>query len=222
MAPVEAATLVLKAAYLVAALVRLYSSRQICLHLHGANGGIESRTTVESEPSEPNEDGTKEDQSGVVRLAVRWLTSTLALAQNKGVGQTCPAGSDVNGSTSGEVKGREVEKPSIGVPSPASDRAVDYGSPAEGKHQARQNASTFKRATDDDLNCASAEEQLVQTEDNLGNIGITRRRSCRDVLQTKVCHVTDEGRGSPRVNQRVSPEQALECGDSNYHDRLKE
>lgn len=144
MAPVEAATLVLKAAYLVAALVRLYSSRQICLHLHGANGGIESRTTVESEPSEPDEDGTKEDQSGVVRLAVRWLTSTLALAQNKGVGQTCPAGSDVNGSTSGEVKGREVEKPSIGVPSPASDRAVDYGSPAEGKHQARQNASTFE------------------------------------------------------------------------------
>lgn len=161
MAPVEAATLVLKAAYLVAALVRLYSSRQICLYLHGANGGVESRTTVESKPSKPDEDGTKEDQSSVVRLTVRRLAGILALAQDEGVGQTCPSGSDVNGSTSCKVKRGEVEEPAIGVPSPASDRAVDYGSPAEGKHQARQDASTFKGATDDDLNRASAEEQLV-------------------------------------------------------------
>ena len=44
------------------------NSRQCCLH--GTNGGIEGGTTVESEPTEPDEDRTKENESGVVGFAV--------------------------------------------------------------------------------------------------------------------------------------------------------
>jgi len=113
------------------------------LYLHCTNGGVESRTSVEAEPAEPDEDRSKENQGSVVRLAVRWLTSTLALAEHEGVGQTCPARSNVNRSASSVVERRQVEKPSIGIPSPAGDRTVDNGGPEESEDQARQDASTL-------------------------------------------------------------------------------
>ena len=111
-----------------------------------------------------------------MRLAVRCLASTLALAEYKGVGQTCPARSNVNRSTSGVVKRRQIEEPSVGVPGPAGDRAVHDSGPEEGKDQTRQDASTFERTTNHDLHCACAEEQLVETEHDFGNVGITGRR----------------------------------------------
>jgi len=88
---------------------------------------------------------------------VVWLANTLALAEHKGICQTCPAGSDVDGSTTGIVKLRQIEKPSVGVPSPRGDRAIDNGSPAEGKDQTGKDAATLERTSDQDLDGAGAE-----------------------------------------------------------------
>ena len=134
----------------------MYGFGKLCLHC--ANGSIEGGATVESKPTKPNEDSTEEHQGSVVWLAVRWLASTLALAQHKSVGQACPTRGNVNGSTSSIVKGRKVEEPSIGVPGPASDRAVHDSCPEEGKDQARKNTTTFEGAANHNLHCACTEE----------------------------------------------------------------
>jgi len=156
-----------------------------------------------------------------VRLAVRWLASTLALTQHEGISQTCPAGSNVNRSASCVVERREVEEPSISVPCPAGNWTIDNGGPEEGEDQARKNAATLEGATDHDLHCACAEEQLVKTEDDFGDVGVTGGRCHRDVLHAEVGHITDEGRGGPGIGQSVSPEHPLECRHCDYHNRLE-
>ena len=108
---------------------------RVDVDLHCADSRVKSRATVESEPAEPDQNGSKEDESRVVRLAVRRVTSSLALAQNKRICQACPTGCDVNGSTTSIVKRRQVKEPSVGVPGPGCDRAVDDRGPAEGKDQ---------------------------------------------------------------------------------------
>lgn len=165
--------------------------------LHCADSGVESRATVESEPAKPDQDGSKVDESGVVRFTVVWLANTLALAKHEGICQTCPAGSNVDGSTASIVKLRQVEKPSVRVPGPGGNRAVDDGSPAEGKDQTGQDATALKRTSDQDLDGDSAEEQLVKAEDDLGDVCVARRWRCRDIPETEVGHVADEGRGRP-------------------------
>ena len=157
----------------------------------------ESAAAVESEPAEPDQNGTEVDESGVVRFAVVWLTNTLALAKHEGICQTCPAGSNVDGSTASIVKLRQVEKPSVRVPGPGGNWAVDDGSPAEGKDQTGQDATALKRTSDQDLDGDSAEEQLVKAEDDLGDVCVARRWRCRDIPETEVGHVADEGRGRP-------------------------
>ena len=198
----------------------MYSCGKLCLHC--TNGGVEGRATVESEPTKPNEDSTEEYQGSVVWLAVRWLASTLALAQHKSVGQACPTRGNVNGSTSSIVKGRKVEEPSVGIPCPAGNWTINDGGPEEGEDQARKNAATLEGATDHDLHCACAEKQLVETEDDFGDVGVTRRWCYHDVPHTKVGHVTDESRGSPGVGQSVSPEHPLKCCHCYNHNRLEE
>lgn len=198
MAPVEAATLVLKAAYLFDHVSYNWECvDEQSYYLHCADGCIESRAPVESKPTEPDQDGAKEDQSSVVGLAVRLLALALTLSQYEGVCQTSPARGDMHRSASGEVKRRQVEEPSVCIPCPASNRAVDYSRPTESKYQAWQDATTFEGTTDHDLDGAGAEKQLVQAEDDFRNVGIAGRGRRRDVLQTEVGEVADEGRSCP-------------------------
>ena len=113
--------------------------------------------------------------------------------------------------TYSEVKAREVEQPTIGVPSPACDRTVNDCCPAESEDHRWHDASALERSTDDQLHCAGAEEHLIQAEDNLGEEGRARRGSRHDILQTEVVQVTDEGTGSTGVRERVAPEHPLEA-----------
>ena len=71
-----------------------------------------------------------------------------------------------NSDTHGKVKTGQVEKPSIGVPSPARNRAIYDGRPAEGEDHGRHDATTFERSTNDELHGDCAEEHLVEAEDN--------------------------------------------------------
>jgi hypothetical protein len=67
---------------------------------HRAHGAVECGTTIEAEPSEPDEDCADEDESGVVRFAVDLVAFVETLAK---------AGCDVDGTASCEVEGGEVE-----------------------------------------------------------------------------------------------------------------
>ena len=103
----------------------------------------------------------------------------------------------MNGSAASVVKRRQVEEPSVRVPSPGGNRAVDDRGPAEGKDQTGQDAATFEGASDQDLDGTGAEQQLVEAEDDLWDVGVAGRGCRRDVLQAEVGHVADERRSSP-------------------------
>lgn len=82
---------------------------------HGAHGTVERRAAVEAEPSKPDEHGSNEDECGVVGFSVDLVALVETLAEDKGVGERRPSGCDVDGTTSGEVKGRKVEQPTVSV-----------------------------------------------------------------------------------------------------------
>lgn len=133
------------------------------------------------------------------------------LAKNEGVCESSPTRSDMDRTTTSEIKRGEIVEPAVGIPCPASDGAVDDGAPEEGENKRRYNTATLERSTDHDLDGASGEEQLVQTEDDFRDVDRARRRSCDDVLHAKVGQITNEGIGSARVGKRVAPEHPLEC-----------
>ena len=74
----------------------------------------------------------------------------------------------MNGTSTSKVKRRQIEQPTIGVPSPASDGAVYDSRPAEGKDERRQDTSTFEASTCDEHHSTSTEQHLVETEDYFG------------------------------------------------------
>ena len=76
---------------------------------HGADGSIERTAAVEAEPPEPDEDGTDEDQGGVMGFSVDLVTLVQALAKDHGVSKGGPAGCDVDGTTTSKVERGEVE-----------------------------------------------------------------------------------------------------------------
>jgi hypothetical protein len=117
----------------------------------------------------------------------------------------------VNGASTSKVERREVVQPTVGVPGPASNRAVDNGCPAESKDHGWQDASTLEAATDDEYNRANAEEHLIETEDYLRKKGGAGRRGRHDILQAKVCHIANEGISGSRVCEGISPEHPLKA-----------
>jgi len=82
---------------------------------HRADGAVERTTSIEAEPSKPDEHGSNEDECGVVGFSVNLVALVETLAEDKGVGERRPSGCDVDGTTSGEVKGRKVEQPTVSV-----------------------------------------------------------------------------------------------------------
>lgn len=97
----------------------------------------------------------------------------------------------MDGATTGKIEGGElktvsnmlskdcrityVEEPAVGVPGPASNGAVDDGSPAEAKQNRRDDATTLKGATNQDLNGASADP--CQSSEALGKGGGRTRKA---------------------------------------------
>ena len=77
--------------------------------VHGTDGAVESRTTVESEPAEPDEARAEEDKGSVVRLVVHWVLTLLgAFTEDNGVCKSCPTGSNVDGTATGIIERRKV------------------------------------------------------------------------------------------------------------------
>jgi len=205
---------------------------------HTTNGSVKSTSTVEAEPTKDNEDGADKHEGRVVRLVFSVMILGGSLAESQSVSKSGPTRCDVNGtatSLNGSqqsslqsrtrtyiVERRKVEEPAIGVPCPASDRAVDNGAPAEGEDEGRQNATTLESTTDDNLYCASGEEKLIKTEDDLRKDSTARRGSSGNISQAEVGHVADEGAGSATEGKTVTPEHPLESHDGTDHHTLEE
>lgn len=112
--------------------------------VHSSERRVQSTAPVEAKPAEPDENRAQEDQGGIVGLAMGFVADVLALSEDEGIRQRRPAGSDMHGSTTCEIKRWEVEKPSIGVPCPACDGAVDDGRPEETEDQGRHDPTSLE------------------------------------------------------------------------------
>lgn len=100
--------------------------------LDGSEVGRESRSTVESKPTEPEEDCTEDNVRGVVGLVGESLgTVTSSLTEVCGNGQVGSSGRDMDGRSTGKVETSEFVGPSVRVPGPACDWTVHDGHPNE-------------------------------------------------------------------------------------------
>ena len=77
----------------------------------------------------------------------------------------------MHGPAAGVVEGGQVVEPAVGVPGPAGDGAVDDCRPQEAEDEGGHDAAAFEGAADDELHGDSAEEELVQAEDDFGDVG---------------------------------------------------
>jgi len=127
----------------------------------------------------------------------------------------------VHGTTTSIVKRRQCVEPSVGVPSPAGDGAVDYGAPEEAEQKRGNDAAALKGAPDDDLNCAGGKEELVEAEDDLGKVNTAGRGSSDDVSHAKVLEVANEGAGCAGKCEGVSPEYPLKRGPGLRSDNVR-
>lgn len=111
---------------------------------HGADSRVQSRATVESKPAEPDENRAKKDKSRIMRFSVVLVPLVLPLSENQSICQSTAAGSDVDRASTGEVERGEIEEPTVGIPGPAGNGAVDDGRPAEGENHRRKDAATLE------------------------------------------------------------------------------
>lgn len=71
-------------------------------------------------------------------------------AKIDGDGQSSCAGGNVDGSPTSKVETTELERPAVGVPSPAGDGVVDDGFPYEHEDEDWTKFATFSNGTDCD------------------------------------------------------------------------
>jgi hypothetical protein len=127
---------------------------------HGSTKvGTEGGTTVEAQPTEPQEDGTEGDERDVVRTEVEHHLF-LASSENHRVGKSRHTRTDFDGTASCVIEDTPLEGPSVGTPNPASDRAVDESSPEEDEDHAGNQATTLSDGTNDNGSSNSTELHL--------------------------------------------------------------
>ena len=128
---------------------------------HGSTHvGTESRSTVEAQPTEPEEDGSESNKRNVVWTEVQHHL-LLTAAENHGVCKSGQTGSNFDRSSTSVVVDTPLESPSVDVPNPASDWAVDDGGPEEDKDHHWNQTTTLSDSADDDSSGGSTELHLM-------------------------------------------------------------
>lgn len=125
----------------------------------GAEVGTESRSSVEAQPAEPQQDSSKGDERDVVRAEVEHHL-LLAASQNHGVCESRQTGNDFDRTSTSIVEHSPLESPSVNVPHPACDRAVYDSGPAEDENHHGNQASAFGDTSDDNGSGDGAELHL--------------------------------------------------------------
>lgn len=179
--------------------------------------GTEGRTTVEAEPTEPEEDGAESDEGDVVGAEVHHHL-LVAAAENPRVGESRHARADLNGDTASIVENTVGEAPAVGVPDPVGERAVDEGGPAEDEDHGGNDSATLSNSADRKSTGDGTEHHLVEGVEEGGNERRADRGSAPDLHEAEVSKITDEGVvGGLGEGQRVAPEVPLEDDDGEGH-----
>lgn len=179
--------------------------------------GTKGGATVESKPSEPEENGAKSDEGDVVWSEVHHH-SFVSSTEDPGVGKGRETRSDFDRDASSVVENAVLEAPSVGVPNPECQGAIDQSCPEKSENHAGNNTTAFRNRSDREASSDSAEHHLVERVEKGGDESRANRRATEDLLQTKVSKIADEAVvGSCAESQREPPEIPLENNDTKRH-----
>lgn len=116
--------------------------------LNSPQVGGKSGTTIEAEPTEPEEYGADDNESSVVGLVGEPFSAVAStLAEVQGDSKRGSTRRDVNGGTTSKVETAHDKRPAVGVPCPASEWAIDKGEPAEEEDHNGTNTRSFSETT---------------------------------------------------------------------------
>jgi hypothetical protein len=119
-----------------------------CSH-DGAEISPKSRSGVEAEPSNPEENCSDDDVCDVVGAVVEFLGAMArSLSKHVRISQSGAAGCNVHGSSTSKIKSTFLVDPTTWVPSPAGNGIVDASGPDEHVDQTREHATTFGNSAD--------------------------------------------------------------------------
>ena len=210
---------------------------------HGSTQvGTESRTAVEAEPAEEEEDGTEGDERDVVRAEVEHHL-LVAAAQDPRVGQSRHTGANLDRTTTRVVENTVLEGPAVGTPGPAGKRAVDESGPDKDKDHGRNDTTTLSNSTNHEgsrhaqelhlrpqlaagyftlqsFNVAYLVERVEKLRDERG----AGRLIAEDALETELVEVADIAvRRGRAESKRITPEVPLENNNAvGHHDNPDE
>lgn len=185
---------------------------------HGSTEvGTKGRATVESEPTEPEEDGAESDERDVVRTEVHHHL-LVASAENPRVGEGRHTGADLDGDTASVIEDTVLETPSVGVPDPVGERAVDEGSPAKDEDHGGNDTATFGDGSDSESSCDGTEHHLVEGVEKSGNERRADRGGAPDLHEAKMSEIADKGiAGGLGEGERVAPKVPLKDDNGEGH-----
>lgn len=116
--------------------------------LNSPQVGRKSGTTIEAEPTEPEENGADNNESSVVGLVGESFSAVAStLAEVQGDSKRGSTRRDVNGGPTSKVETAHDKRPAVGVPCPARERAVDEGEPAEEEDHNGTDTRPFSETT---------------------------------------------------------------------------
>jgi len=128
-------------------------------------------TTVEPEPTKPEENGSEDDVGNIVRSVVEFVSPVAtALAQHDRVCKGGGTRRDVDRSTTGEIETSENKHPTVWVPCPAGDGIIDNGCPYEDEDAARKHSSSFSGSADGKCGSNCCEHTLEDGEGEIRNV----------------------------------------------------
>ena len=114
-----------------------------------AHVGAQSRSSIEAEPANPEENGADDDMGDVVRTIIQFVCSMApSLAEHERICQGGRTGRDVDRSSSCKIKTTHLEGPAGRIPCPASNGIVDDGRPDEHEDNTWEHTSSFGNGTD--------------------------------------------------------------------------
>lgn len=135
---------------------------------HGsAQVGREGRTTVEAEPTEPDEAGTDNNVRHGVGAEVAVVTGTTA--EDKSIGKSSTTRRNVDRGTTSEIQTTHHKAPSGRVPCPAGDEIIDKGCPEENEDEGGEDAATLGSSTDGQGGSQASKHALEEHKDQIRN-----------------------------------------------------
>lgn len=157
-----------------------------------AHIGSKSRSSVETEPSNPEENGADDDVGYVMRTVVELMGAvTTTLAQHDGVCECSTSRGNMHWGSTGKIEASELEDPAGAVPSPAGNRVVDDGRPDEHEDNGRKDATSLRNGSNSECDGNSSEHALVDSEEKIWNLCGSNGRSSKHISEAEVFKVTN-------------------------------